>query len=58
MTMHDITQNITQGDDAMFMITFLKNGVKDSTCIICSNAQTAVESIEGAVKILEIEKLY
>jgi hypothetical protein len=42
----------------MFMITYILNGVKDSKCIICSNIDIAVESIDGDAKILEIDKLY
>jgi hypothetical protein len=40
------------------MITFLLNGIKDSKCVICSQIETAVESINGDAEILEIEKLY
>jgi hypothetical protein len=42
----------------MFMITYILNGVRDSKCIICLNAETAVEAIDGSAKILDIEKLY
>jgi hypothetical protein len=42
----------------MFMITYILNGVKDSKCIICSQIETAVDSVDGNARILEIEKLY
>jgi hypothetical protein len=41
----------------MFMITYILNGIKDSKCILCSNIETAVESIDGDARILEIEKI-
>jgi len=42
----------------IYMITYILNGVRHSKCIICSNAETAVEAIDGTAKILEIYKSY
>jgi hypothetical protein len=42
----------------IFMITFMLNGKKDSLCVVCKNAETAVNKVSGNAKILEIEKLY
>jgi hypothetical protein len=42
----------------MFMITYILNGVRESKCIICSQIETAVETIDGDAKILEVEKIY
>lgn len=42
----------------MFMITYILNGVRNSLCVQCKNAETAVNKIDGDAEILEIEKLY
>ncbi|UGO50867.1 hypothetical protein PQE70_gp014 [Bacillus phage vB_BanS_Nate] len=36
------------------MITYILNGVRESKCIICSNIETAVESIDGTATIVDI----
>lgn len=40
------------------MITYILHGIRHSKCIICSNIDTAVESIDGTATILEIYKSY
>jgi hypothetical protein len=42
----------------IFMITYILNNKKDSLCVLCKNAETAVNKIDINAKILEIEKLF
>lgn len=42
----------------MFMITYIENNKRNSKCVICRNAETAIQSISADVKIVGIEKLY
>lgn len=42
----------------MFMITYILNNQKESKCVICSNLETAIESVDGNATLVGWEKLY